>query len=51
MVDDENVKNARAYLTYAVTGIAGGLASWAAVKVKDRAIEKKKQKIMNQIIA
>ena len=43
--------NIMAYLTYAISGIAGGLASWAAVKVKDRAIEKKKQKIMNQIIA
>lgn len=43
--------NIIAYLTYVLTAIASGLASWAAVKVKDRAIEKKKQKLEQGIIA
>lgn len=41
--------NATAYLTYLLSALCASLGAWAAVKIKDKAIEKKQQKVMDLI--
>ena len=42
--------NSIAYLSYLASAIFASLGAWAAVKIKDKAIEKKREKIINQMM-